>query len=80
MELKINDKFSRIFWRCDETTTTMTTPMMMTFPAGGWSWWRSPDVGWGGALVRGWGGPNALYRPAGGCTAVLEPAMELVLC
>ena len=58
----------------------MTTTTMMTFPAGGWSWWRSPDVGWGGALVRGWGGPNALYRPAGGCTAVLEPAMELVLC
>ena len=53
--------------------------MMMTFPrvVGGA---RSPDVGWGGALVRGWGGPNALYRPAGGCTALLEPAIELVLC
>ena len=56
----------------------MTTTTMMTFPAGGWSWWRSPDVGWGGALVRGWGGPNALYRPAGVCTALLEPA--IVLC
>ena len=60
------------------TTTIMTT--MMTFPAGGWSWWRSPDVGWGGALVRGWGEPNALYRPARVCTALLEPAIELVLC
>ena len=62
------------------TMTMMTTTTMMTFPAGGWSWWRSPDVGWGGALVRGWGGPNALYRPARVCTALLEPAIELVLC
>ena len=62
------------------TTTMMTTSTMMTFPAGGWCWWRSPDVGWGGALVRGWGGPSALYRPARVCTALLEPSIELVLC
>ena len=88
MELKINDKFSRITWRCDEDDDDDDDDDGdddyddddFSRGGAGAAGWRSPDVGRGGALVRGWGGPNALYRPAGGCTALLEPAMELVLC